>query len=42
MSNTKDQDDTKRPALPLTDERLARIADAEKKTFKGKGKEVRK
>lgn len=41
MDNTKDTD-AKRPAPSLTDERLARIADAEKKTFKGKGTEVRK
>ena len=41
MGNQKD-DEKKRPELPLTDERLARIADAEKKTFKGKQTEVRK
>jgi hypothetical protein len=42
MDNTKDKDDKERPTLSVTDERLARIAAAEKKTFKGSGTEVRK
>lgn len=37
----KHKDEAKH-ALPLTDERLARIVDAENKTFKGKGTEVKK
>lgn len=40
MGNTKDTKE--KPALPVTDERLAQIAVAEKKTFSGKGTEVRK
>lgn len=42
MDKTKVKDDAKRPELPLTNERLARIVNAEKKTFNGKGQEVRK
>lgn len=41
MSN-QNKDEEKIPELPVTDERLARIAAAEKKTFKGKGTEVQK
>jgi hypothetical protein len=43
MGNTKDKSEDKIPALPVTDERLARIAAAERKTFKsGTGTEVKK